>query len=341
MRTIHRLILITTVSLFSTIGIAYGESGTSGFLKDGNSTVYLFYPGAIQTGASGINDIGDIVGNYADSSGITHGFLKSGDVYTTIDFPGAISTFAYDINNSGQIVGGYTDPRYSRCPGSAWHNFIKDGDIYNTINYPGSYYTDVAGINNAGQIVGSYKDSPTNLQGMGWHGYMLDGSTFISLIYPGSSNSEASDINNAGKIVGYYWEPNATLTHGFVMDGKTCASFDIPGAAWSVTMPMAINNADQIIAYTPGTTYLKDGNTYSKINLTGQSIFFSPDNYVIYTPSGNACANGINDIGQIVGSTGYTAKYVPEPATMLLLGFGLMGIAGVGRKLKHRVSELS
>jgi hypothetical protein len=37
--------------------------------------------------------------------------------------------------------------------------------------------------------------------------------------------------------------------------------------------------------------------------------------------------------GQLVGSTG-THNSVPEPATMLLLGLGLTGIAGVRRKLK-------
>jgi len=62
------------------------------------------------TRAQGINDQGQIVGFYVDSSGATHGFLYSGGTYTTLDDPlGTGGTFAQGINDQGQIVGYYID----------------------------------------------------------------------------------------------------------------------------------------------------------------------------------------------------------------------------------------
>jgi probable HAF family extracellular repeat protein len=66
-------------------------------------------PGATFTGASGINDHGQIVGFYDDVSGTEHGFLLDRGIFTTIDVPGATSTHALGINAHAQIVGLFTD----------------------------------------------------------------------------------------------------------------------------------------------------------------------------------------------------------------------------------------
>jgi len=60
------------------------------------------------TGASGINAAGQIVGSYMDASGF-HAFLYSGGSYTTFDDPLATGhhTEATGINDAGQIVGNY------------------------------------------------------------------------------------------------------------------------------------------------------------------------------------------------------------------------------------------
>src|SRR6266567_752329 len=65
------------------------------------------YPGAVWTVPTGINDSGQIVGQYLASSGVRHGFLLSGGTYTTIDCPDPYTdgSNAVGINNSGQIVG--------------------------------------------------------------------------------------------------------------------------------------------------------------------------------------------------------------------------------------------
>lgn len=69
------------------------------------------------TVASGINDAGQIVGQYFDVGSRGHGFLLSGGVYTPIDVPGAIAATARGINDAGQIVGDYIDAGFSRSGG--------------------------------------------------------------------------------------------------------------------------------------------------------------------------------------------------------------------------------
>jgi probable HAF family extracellular repeat protein len=76
----------------------------------GGSFTQIDVPGAIGlpitigTVASGINDAGQIVGSFSDSTG-DHGFLDVGGSFTQIDVPGATSTDVFGINDAGQIVG--------------------------------------------------------------------------------------------------------------------------------------------------------------------------------------------------------------------------------------------
>jgi probable HAF family extracellular repeat protein len=76
-----------------------------GFLYTGGSFTTIDAPGArFGTSAFDINDAGQIVGRFYDSTG-SHGFLYTGGSFTTIDLPGATGTGAIGINDAGQIVG--------------------------------------------------------------------------------------------------------------------------------------------------------------------------------------------------------------------------------------------
>src|SRR6516164_3084931 len=66
-------------------------------------------PGALSTEANGINDSGQIVGDFWDGLNLHGFFLDVGGSFTTIDPPGATLTRPTGINNSGQIVGEFTD----------------------------------------------------------------------------------------------------------------------------------------------------------------------------------------------------------------------------------------
>ena len=100
--------------------------------------------GTLGTKAFGINNAGQIVGEYDDSAGI-HGFLLSGGTYTAFKDPSAPNfTEAFGINSAGQIVGDYV-------PGGG---FLLSGGTYTTLNPPGSVSTIAEDMNGKGQIVG-------------------------------------------------------------------------------------------------------------------------------------------------------------------------------------------
>jgi len=105
---------------------SYDESGivtafvlkSAGFPATGKKCTGTYskfvYPqtGVTQTEAQGINNAGVIVGNYLDSSNVSHAFWRAADgTFTTIDFqPGPTGdNAATSVNTAGQVVGNFTD----------------------------------------------------------------------------------------------------------------------------------------------------------------------------------------------------------------------------------------
>ncbi len=108
----------------------------------------------------GINDRGEVVGSYENSSGNTVGFLYNRGTVTTLAAPGADTTEALAINDKGEIAGYYS----SNSLGIV--GFVYDHGTFDTIAVPGATATWAVGINNSGQVLGYYDDST------GTHGFI-------------------------------------------------------------------------------------------------------------------------------------------------------------------------
>jgi probable HAF family extracellular repeat protein len=102
-----------------------------GFLDTDGHLTPIDVPGSHDTRAYGINDSGQIVGDFEGQVPPYHGFVDTGGIFTTIDVPGAIQTFAFGINNSGQIVG--LSPTVTGNP-----SFLYTDGNFTTINVPGA-----------------------------------------------------------------------------------------------------------------------------------------------------------------------------------------------------------
>ena len=164
------------------------STGQHGFLKDSAGFTSFDVPafiGGDSIRPHGVNDKGQIVGDYNDASGY-HGFLKDGTSFAPLFVPGSILTDAIGINNAGQIVGAYND-----VAGNT-HGFLRSRTgSYVTIDYPGAYYTAVSGINNAGLMVGQYVD------GTGEHGFTVS-------VVPEPSTLAIAGLSGT-LLLGYAW----------------------------------------------------------------------------------------------------------------------------------------
>jgi probable HAF family extracellular repeat protein len=189
-------------------------------------------PGAYATAASGINDAGQIVGNFsAVGLGGVSAFLDSRGIFTSILAGSGANANA--INNSGQIVG-----QFFNTP-STFQGFWAGGNTITTITVPGADLTAAYGINNMGQIVGAY-------WGFGVHGFVEKNGAFTTIDMPNSIQTIASGINDRGDIVGYY-EDNTGQQHGFLNSGGIVTSIKVTGAV--DTFALGVNKHGQVVGY--------------------------------------------------------------------------------------------
>lgn len=190
----------------------------SGFFfdKKGGCTI-LDFPGATLTEATGVNERGQVVGDYRDAAGRFHGFIWDDGQFVTFDvpFPNASGTALTAINNGGQIVGFYSD-----TAGQA-HPFLYDNGVLTPLEFPNAQFTSVSDINERGQIAGTYTLDAVNGPS---HGFVLEDGNFatIDVPFPGVRFTDVRGINDRGQIVGRYLvsnpgDPvNPFVNHGFI-----------------------------------------------------------------------------------------------------------------------------
>jgi hypothetical protein len=213
--------------------------GTKTFTETYQKTANISH--AIQQFPLGVNDLGQIVGQYQDSSGIWHGYEESGGKFTEINVPfaGTAGTFASSINDSGEIVGLY------ELGSGEGYGYTLIAGTYTSINYPGATTSEASNVNNIGDIVGEYSDTSGAV-----HGYLLSGGTYTSIDFPGAIWTSAFGINDTGDIVGSYCTTSECIStqegsQGFLLSGGTFTTIAVPNEP--VTIVLDINNAGVIV----------------------------------------------------------------------------------------------
>lgn len=215
-------------------GDVVGGNGTNAFFLPNGGTLQNLTtpPGAIN--AFGINDKGNIVGQFT-SAGNTPGFILdnvTSTTFTTINQPTGVTADvinAQGINNKGLVVGFYLGndgqvhgftANAPATPGIINATAVADPTIPTIPGEPGAtfVFSQILGINDNGLAVGYFGDSTTSQ-----HGYFYNTTTgkytFLddpaAMFHNGVEITQITGINNAGDIAGFYTDANGTF-HSFI-----------------------------------------------------------------------------------------------------------------------------
>jgi uncharacterized membrane protein len=200
------------------------------------------YPDATRTIFWGINDFGDIAGEYRIGGTISHAVLFRNGRFEPLDPDGLFGdrySAAGGPNDFGTVIGYYTDA--SATP--AQHGFVMRWGQVETVDIPGHLDVNLNGVNLFGAVVGMYWDADHL-----FHGFerSFGHDTFIDV--PGAFGTVPIAIGDKGDIVGAWYVNDFKHLRGFYRSPKgELSMIDVPIAGPVGTNPYGINNAGQIV----------------------------------------------------------------------------------------------
>jgi probable HAF family extracellular repeat protein len=311
-------------NLGQVVGWGNNPSNLEAALHDGSSLRFLGSPSGFSL-AYGINDAGQIVGQY----GLNQAFSYSGGTFTDI---GTTRSTATAINNAGQIVG------TQQVGGWDSNGFIYANGALTSLTPPNTTGSVALALNNNGQVAGFVHDQLTPRAVIFENGGVID----LSASMPAAeyAESRAVDINDNGQ---------ALITRRTYFDVSERSYFYADGVATDLgqltdarVYAHALNNAGLVI----GTTGAREGFVwqngvmYDLNTLVGgldgwriqDALAINENNQIAaYACRGFSPGSSGGECGTLLLST---VAAVPEPSTyaMVVGGLGLLGFAARRRR---------
>jgi probable HAF family extracellular repeat protein len=219
--------------------------------------------------------------------------LAAGQRYRITDlgtFPGGTVSEGDGINNLGQVAG-YARFANTNAHGTVWSESMGLVDLGSIP--PLSNFSVAQGINSFGDVVGysDYNQLQAQYAVLWRRGKLINLGTL-----PGGTESQANAINDREQIAGWSnggnISPHATL---WTIKGGPLDLGTLPGGYYS--QGVAINIETQVVGFSNVTT----GDWYAFLWSKSAGMQTLPNLPGSRPP---ASANGINDLGEVVGGTG-------------------------------------
>jgi hypothetical protein len=275
--------ILTVLFMFPLMGTFAQRAPNSGSIE----VITTFdYPGTgNQTVPQKINERGDVVGIFVDSSGVTRGFVRfsDGSFSAPIVDPNDIVGFTEGrgINSRRTVVGDY-----ATSDGNL-HGFFLSGGTFTGFDVPGASFTAVLSINNPGDFTGTFVDGSGIQQA-----FVSVGGTLTSFSVPGAPATLAYDINDSKRlVVGYYVDASGVL-HGQYRDRNGALHFPIDPTGSVGTILFGDNNKNWVV-----------GRYADASGVTHGLFFVPPDRFFTFDFPGSTFTslNGISSQGNITG----------------------------------------
>jgi probable HAF family extracellular repeat protein len=252
------------------------------------------------TTASGINNLGQIVGFSSNAGGtdLTNFVRNTDGTFTTLSTINDANDLAManGINESGSIVGS-----------NGSNAFLYASAVISNLAQanPGNTSSEAAvGINDNGAMVGQYVDSSTGTE----PGFVSSGGTF-TILNPTSTAmvTNAQGINNNGEVIGFYANSSSpTNQHGFLFDtaSNKYSLINDPTPTLSagenvvLTQFLGINDQGLAVGYYQTTDGSQHGLIY---NTDTQQYTFLDDPNAATSGVSTTQITGINNSDEITG----------------------------------------
>ena len=200
------------------------------------------YPGTgNQTLPQKINEKGDVVGVFLDSTGVSRGFVRFSDGSFSAPIVDPNDTVGFTegrgINNAGTVAGDYV------ISDGTVHSFFLSGGTFTEYDVPGAIQTNLLSINDAGDFTGGFDPDGSGI----FQAFVGHGGTITSWNVPEAISTFAYDINNSKHlVVGYYIDVSGIL-HGYSRDANGVLNFPIDPSGSVGTVLFGVNNRNWVV----------------------------------------------------------------------------------------------
>src|SRR5882724_465376 len=274
--------ILAVLFVFPLMGTFAQQAASSGSIE----VITTFdYPGAGNlTLPQKINERGDVVGEFIDSSGVTRGFVlfSDGSFSDPIVDPNDTVGFTEGrgINNSRTVAGDYV------ISDGTLHSFFLSGGTFTEYDVPGTVQTNLLSINDAADFTGGFDPDGSGI----FQGFVSVGGTLTSFSVPAALSTFAFETNNSEELtVGYYID--GVILHGYYRDSDGALHFPIDPPGSTTTVLFGLNDRNWVVG------------RYASAGATHGLFFIPPNQFATFDYPGSTFTslNGINDKGVICG----------------------------------------
>lgn len=314
MRTKHRL--TRAFSSLALVGVC-AIWASSAHAQSYTLTDLGVLPGAMESTAGAINDLGQVAGTSGESA---FRYTKDGKVPMENVAERSMKGIhrGFGINGSGLVIGDSTFGTYSRAA------LFSDGIAMDLGTLKGEAYSRANGINSQGWIVGFTSETPDHPDGKAFLFRAFERtSRMIDLGTLGGAHAQAWGVNDFGYVTGNAQvSEKSETTHAFVWHSKT-GMLDLGTLAGDFSYGMFISANNHIVGYSTISgdndrvhAFLYDGSTMIDLGSLGGASMESDRSFAL----------GVNAADEVVGYS-----YVPVDGSVVDLPPEIQQVAFVYR----------